>query len=170
MTRDHPVSRAGNRAAPPQTHRLQSAPTPRRQLPSASLGFLVLAYCVLGWSIADFGEPYWLWWLLAIGLGLSLSAFLSLPLAYWRSAFMWRWLQSEIISFISVFVGAFSVVLLLTWIHVLMVVLLLLSAMALARLDLLTARFTPWQSCLILAVASQTGLVSGWILHWLMLI
>ncbi len=160
MTRD--------RSTPPQANRSQTSPTPRRKLPSASLGFLVLTYSVLGWTIADFGQPAWLWWLLSILLGLGLSLLLSLPLSYWRVPM--RWFRSEMVSFLSVFVGAFTVVLLLAWIHVLMVVLLLLSAMTLARLDLLTARFPRWQSGLILAATSQIGLASGWMLHWLMLI
>jgi len=94
---------------------------------------------------------------------------LSVPIAYWRSPVL-RWFESELVSFFSVFVGAFTVVLLLAWIHFLLVGLLLFSAMALARLDLLTARFTPWQSFLILATASQVGLALGWMLHWLTLI
>lgn len=140
-----------------------------RKLPSASLGFLGLAYSVLGWTIADFGRSHWLWWLLAIGLSLSGAILLSLPLSYWRSPLL-RWFQSELLSFISVFVGAFMVAVLLAWVHFLLVGLLLFSAMALARLDLLTARFTCLQSCLILAATAQAGLGFGWMLHHLTLI
>ncbi len=145
------------------------AASTERKLPSASLGFLGLAYSVLGWSIADFGHSHWLWWLLAIVLGLAGSVLLSLPLSYWRSPLL-RWFQSEFLSFISVFVGAFMVAVLLAWVHFLLVGLLLFSAMALARLDLLTGRFTCLQSGLILAATAQAGLGFGWMLHHLMLI
>lgn len=141
----------------------------RRKLPSASLGFLGLAYSVLGWTIADMGHSHWLWWLLASIVSLAGSVLLSLPLAYWRASLL-RWFESELLYFISVFVGAFMVAVLLAWVHFLLVGLLLFSAMALARLDLLTARFTGLQSCLILAVTAEAGLGFGWMLQHLMLI
>ena len=105
-----------------------------------------------------------MYWLLAIALAFIIALALTAPLSNLKNC-LTNLLRSDIRAFISVITVAFSVVVILSWINIFGKILILLSAAALARLDLQTSGFRGQQAFWIIAIASLIGLGLGLTIH-----
>ena len=125
-----------------------------------SLTLLFLTYFCLGWKLSEFDVPPHLVWFLSVGVSLVLSVVLSFPLRDTKTLIM-RWLSTDMGAFLSIIVCSFIAVIIVTWLHLFTTCLVLISAGALARLDIQVSGFKKWQSFGILATISLTGLGLG---------
>ena len=136
-----------------------------KKLPWASLLLLVFTYGLFGWLISATDRSIWLWFMGAsyiLLIALALAAPFTLMKTFYTS-----WLKSDTRAFLSVIVGAFVAVLIVTWIEVFVRVLVLLSAGALVRLDLQTAGYNEWQCFSIIVIISLTGFGLGLLTQYL---
>ncbi|PHX53467.1 hypothetical protein CP500_021340 [Tychonema bourrellyi FEM_GT703] len=125
-----------------------------------SLTLLFLTYFCLGWKLSEFDVPPHLVWFLSVAVSLVLSVVLSFPLRDTKTLIM-RWLSTDMGAFLSIIVCSFIAVIVVTWLHLFTTCLVLVSAGALARLDIQVSGFKKWQSFGILATISLTGLGLG---------
>lgn len=99
-------------------------------------------------------------WIFAIIAALFLAAGLTAPLTNAKTL-IFRWFRTDVGAFISILTGAFFSVVVVAWLHLFATGLVLLSAGALARLDIQTSGFKKWQSFWLLTIVSLTGLWFG---------
>ena len=125
-----------------------------------SLTLLFLTYFIFGWKLSEFDVPPHLTWFLAVAAILLLSVGLSFPLKDTKRLIM-RWLSTDAGAFISIILGSFLAVIVVTWLHLFVTGLVLTSAGALARLDIQIFGHQRWRTFGILATISLTGLVLG---------
>lgn len=136
-----------------------------KKLPWASLLILVFTYGLFGWLISANDRSIWLWFMGAsyiLLIALALAAPFTLMKTFYTS-----WLKSDTRAFLSVIVGAFVAVLIVTWIEVFVRILVLLSAGALVRLDLQTAGYNEWQCFSIIVIISLAGFGLGLLTQYL---
>ncbi|HEY9637292.1 MAG TPA: hypothetical protein V6D14_28085 [Coleofasciculaceae cyanobacterium] len=137
-----------------------------KKLPWASLLLLVFAYGVFGWLISA-ASISWVIWLMGLAYTLLIALALTAPFELIKS-FYFSWLQSDTRAFISIIVGAFVLVIIITWLEIFVRILVLISAAALVRLDLQTAGYTKWQAFGLLVISSLIGFGLGlWVQHLL---
>jgi hypothetical protein len=125
-----------------------------------SLTLLFVTYFTLGWKLSEFDVPPHLSWFLAIASILVLTVALSFPLREIK-ALIFRWFSSDIGAFLSIIVGAFVAVVVFAWMHLFATCLLLISAGALARLDIQMSGWKNWRAFAVLASISLTGVALG---------
>lgn len=137
-----------------------------KKLPWITLLILLFTNSVFGWllSTSDLSTFSWLVRMMGAGYIVLIALALAAPLTLIQS-FFGSWLQSDTKAFISVIVGAFVSVVILCWIEIFVRILVLLSAGALARLDLQTSGYSEWQSFWVLAFFSLTGFGLGIVTH-----
>lgn len=140
-----------------------------KKLPWLTLLILFFTNSVFGWllSASDFSEFSWVVWLLGAVYIVLIALALAAPLTLIQN-FFGSWLQSDTRAFFSVIIGAFLAVIILCWLEIFVRILVLLSAGALARLDLQTAGYGEWQSFGILAGFSLIGFGLGIVSHELL--
>lgn len=130
-----------------------------KKLPWTSLLLLLCTYSIFGWLLtaSDSSE---LIWLMGAAYTLLITSAMTAP---WEllKGFYGNFLQSDSRAFVSVIVGAFVAVVIMHWIEVFFRILVLISASALARLDLQTESYSKWQAFGILLVVSLTGFGLG---------
>ncbi|MEG4146256.1 hypothetical protein [Microcoleus sp. Pol12B5] len=132
-----------------------------------SLTLLFVTYFTFGWKLSEFDVPPHLTWFLAIASILVLATALSFPLRDIK-ALIFRWFSSDIGAFLSIIVGAFVAVVVFAWMHLFATCLLLISAGALARLDIQMSGWKNWRAFAVLATISLTGVgLGGAIEFWL---
>ncbi|MEG4251706.1 hypothetical protein QUB37_25520 [Microcoleus sp. AT3-A2] len=125
-----------------------------------SLILLFVTYFTLGWKLSEFDVPPHLTWFLAIASILVLAVALSFPLRDIKALIV-RWFSSDIGAFLSIIVGAFVAVVVFTWMHLFATCLLLISAGALARLDIQISGWKDWRAFALLATISLAGVGLG---------
>lgn len=133
-----------------------------------SLTLLFLTYFTFGWKLSEFDVPPHLTWFLAVASILLLAVALSFPLKDTKSLMM-RWFSSDVGAFISIILGAFVAVVVVTWLHLFATCLVLISAGALARLDIQISGWKNWRAFAVLATISLTGLGVGGALEYLLI-
>ena len=131
-----------------------------------SLTLLFVTYFVFGWKLSEFDVPPHLTWFLAVASILVLAVALSFPLKDTKALIM-QWFSSDLGAFISIILGAIVAVIVVTWLHLFATCLVLISAVALARLDIQVSGWKNWHSFAILATISLTGLVLGGTIEFL---
>lgn len=132
-----------------------------------SLILLFVTYFIFGWKLSEFDVPPHLTWFLAVASILLLAIALSFPLKDIKALIM-RWFSSDAGAFISIILGAFVAVVVVAWLHLFATCLVLISAGALARLDLQIYGWKNWRSFAVLATISLTGVgLGGAIEFWL---
>lgn len=136
-----------------------------KKLPWASLLLLVFTYGLFGGLISATDRSIWLW-IMGASYILLIALALTAPFTLMKT-FYTSWLKSDARAFLSVIVGAFVAVLIVTWIEVFVRILVLLSAGALVRLDLQTAGYNEWQCFSILVIISLTGFGLGILMQYL---
>lgn len=130
----------------------------------AALGLLLLTYLHFGWTLFE-ASNYFLISFLIISCIWSIDLFFTVPF----NKFKWpviKWFKSDIGTFFMIVILSIIGVVMFTWMHIFINVLLMISATALARLELQTAKFKNWQAFLILSLLSTVGLVVGWLLKY----
>jgi hypothetical protein len=138
-----------------------------KKLPRFSLALMLVTYFNLGWTLSESHSEWWIWVAISL-LILSIAEALAAPWSLIRT-FLVRWLRSDFRAFVTVMSGAFFAVVLLSWIEVSSQGLILVVAACIARLDLQTGLFRPWQDFLILAFVALVGLSLGGTVHYLLL-
>ncbi|MEG4105402.1 hypothetical protein [Microcoleus sp. S13_C5] len=131
-----------------------------------SLTLLFVTYFAFGWQLSEFDVPPHMTWFLAIASILVLAVALSFPLRDIKSLIV-RWFSSDIGAFISIIVGAFVAVVVFTWLHLFATCLLLISAGALARLDIQISGWKSWRSFVVLITISLAGVGLGGAIEFL---
>ena len=131
-----------------------------------SLTLLFVTYFTFGWKLSEFDVPPHLTWFLAVAGILVLAATSSFPLKDTKSLMM-RWFSSDYGAFISIIIGAFVAVVVVAWLHLFATCLVLISAVALARLDIQLSGWKNWRSFAVLATISLIGLVLGGAIEFL---
>jgi hypothetical protein len=125
-----------------------------------SLSLLFMAYFVLGWKLSAFEAP------LKISVPVSVTCILLLCIAFSFplkdiKALIMKWFSTDMGAFISIISAAFVAVIVVTWLHLFATCLVLISAAALARLDLQLSGYKKWQAFSLLTAVSLTGLGLG---------
>lgn len=130
-----------------------------KKLPWTSLLLLLCTYSIFGWLLAA-SDSSELVWLMGAAYTLLITSAMTAP---WEllKGFYGNFLQSDSRAFVSVIVGSFVAVVIMHWIQVFFRILVLISASALARLDLQTGNYSKWQAFGILLVVSLTGFGIG---------
>ena len=131
-----------------------------------SLTLLFVTYFIFGWKLSEFDVPPHLTWFLAVAAVLLLAVALSFPLKDTKKLIM-RWISTDAGAFISIILGAFFAVIIVTWLHLFVTGLVLTSAGALARLDIQMFGHHRWRTFGILAAVSLTGLGLGGAIEFL---
>lgn len=146
-----------------------------KKLPWASLFLFLFTYGVFGWLISNETRIDGLAAILALSGSLWLISSVILLGALTLTApfkiiqiFYTSWLKSDTRAFLSVILGAFVAVIIISSIEISIRVLLLLAAGGLVRLDLQTSGYSKWQSFTILVVVSIIGFSLGVIAHQLL--
>jgi len=125
-----------------------------------SLTLLFVTYFIFGWKLSEFDVPPHQTWFLAIASILVLAIALSFPMRNIK-ALISGWFSSDIGAFLSIIVGAFVAVVVFAWMHLFATCLLLISAGALARLDIQISGWKNWRAFAVLATISLTGVGLG---------
>ena len=125
-----------------------------------SLTLLFVTYFTFGWKLSEFDVPPHQTWFVALASILVLAVALSFPLRDIKALIM-RWLSSDFGAFLSIIVGAFVAVVVFTWMHLIATCLLLISAGALARLDIQMSGWKNWRAFAVLATISLAGVGLG---------
>ncbi|MEG5014671.1 MULTISPECIES: hypothetical protein [unclassified Microcoleus] len=132
-----------------------------------SLTLLFVTYFTFGWKLSEFDVPPHLTWFLAIASIIVFAAALSFPLRNTKALIMGLF-SSDLGAFISITLGAFVAVVVIAWLHLFATCLVLISAGALARLDIQISGWKNWRAFAVLATISLTGVgLGGAIEFWL---
>ncbi len=131
-----------------------------KELPRLSLTLLLVTYFNFGWTLAQARSPVWLW-IVSVVFTFLMAEVLAAPWSIIRT-FSVRWLKSDHRTFFTVMLGALFLVVFLSWLDISAYGLALLVSASIARLDLQTGPFRPWQDFLILFVVAIVGLTIGW--------
>ncbi|MEG4940406.1 hypothetical protein [Microcoleus sp. F4-D5] len=132
-----------------------------------SLTLLFVTYFTFGWKLSEFDVPPHLTWFLAIASILVLAVALSFPLKNIKALIV-QWFSSDMGAFISIIVGALVAVVVFAWMHLFATCLLLISAGALARLDIQMSGWKNWRAFAVLATISFTGVGLGGAMEFLL--
>ncbi|MDF0553607.1 hypothetical protein [Kamptonema sp. UHCC 0994] len=130
-----------------------------KKLPWSSLTILFVTYGTFGWTLSK-SDTNVMVWILAVVAVLLLSGILTAPLTNVKTL-IFRWFRTDVGAFLSIITTAFFAVVVVAWLHLFATGLVLLSAGALARLDIQTYGFKKWQGFWILTVVSLAGLGFG---------
>ena len=125
-----------------------------------SLTLLFVSYFTLGWKLTEFDVPPHLTWFLALASILVLDIFLAFPMRN-PKALIRGWFSSDMGAFLSIIVGAFLAVVVFAWLHLFATGLLLISAAALARLDIQISGGKNWRAFVVLTTISLAGVGLG---------
>jgi hypothetical protein len=137
-----------------------------KELPRLSLSLLWVTYFNFGWTLSEGRSPWWVWFI-SVLLTFLMAEALAAPWSLIRTISV-RWLKSDYRTFFTVMLGAFFLVVFLAWLDISAYGLALLVSASIARLDLQTGPFRPWQDFLILFFVATLGLVMGWGTHFLL--
>jgi hypothetical protein len=139
-----------------------------------SLPLLLLTYCVLGWFVG-LHQFNWLpgvlrsipqveWWISVVGT-IIISGFVTAPLARVRQLIL-EILKVDDWMFIASLGGALLMVFFFIHMDVVVKLIVLISALLLARFDLVTLRWSGWLAFVLLSLVGVLGLGLGGWAHW----
>lgn len=125
------------------------------KIPIVSLLLLLFAYLIFGGFLLSL-SPQWIVWLLAIAWVFILTAGFILPGINFERL-IYRWLQSDAIAFCVLVLTSALISIALVWLHITLLLLLVVAAEALMRLDLRRANFNEPESFCLLVITSFAG-------------
>ncbi len=138
-----------------------------KRLPWVSLTLLLVTYSTLGWLlsawlISDVLVPWanWAIWAIVVVADLLLAAALASPWSRGRDSFA-HLIKSDTRAFLVAVTFALLSVVIITWLHIFIHILVVISAGTLVKIDTQTARWSNEQSFLFLAIASLLGFGLG---------
>ena len=133
-----------------------------KKLPWVSLALLLASHITFGKLLTSLSES-WTAFAIAIAWTVVLALMFINPLTGLRHLVL-RWFTSDTVAFCAIVAGAALASIVLNWFKIFVPIMLILSAEALARIDLLTAEFNNVQACILLTVTAWIGLGLGWTL------
>jgi hypothetical protein len=125
-----------------------------------SLTLLFVTYFTFGWKLSEFDVPPHQTWFLALASIFVLAIVLSFPMRNTKALIM-GWFSSDMGAFLAIIVGAFLAVVIVAWLHLFATCLLLISAAALARLDIQISGGKNWRAFVVLTTISLAGVGLG---------
>jgi len=125
-----------------------------------SLTLLFVSYFTFGWKLSEFDVPLHQTWFVALASILVLDIFLSFPMRKTK-ALIRGWFSIDMGAFLSITAGAFVAVVVFAWLHLFATCLLLISAGALARLDLQISGCKNWRAFVVLTTICLAGVGLG---------
>lgn len=136
-------------------------------IPWVSLALLLGTYSTLGWLLSAwlvyaFQTPWvgWAIWMIVVVAVLLLAAALSSPWSKLRDSFA-HLVKSDTRAFLVAVIFALLSVVIITWLHIFVHILVVVAAGTLVRLDTQTAKWSNKQSFWFLAIASLISLFLG---------
>ncbi|MEC4986316.1 MAG: hypothetical protein SAJ37_12670 [Oscillatoria sp. PMC 1068.18] len=136
-----------------------------KKLPKLSLGLLLVTYIVFGYIISVETNS-WQIWLLSAALVVLIALGFAAPIKLIRASFG-SLIQTDNRAFVSVIFLAFAMVIMFTWMKLFIRLLVLISAGALARLDLQMAEYDEWVAFGVMLVICLGGFSLGLVTHQL---
>lgn len=130
-----------------------------KKIPWLSLVLLLVTYSTLGWILSAFSESWFIWMLTILGIVL-LDLWLSSSWSKIRDHFV-RLFKSDSRTFLVAVAAAFLTVFIITWLHIFVHILVIISSGILARLDTQVAGLREWQVFWTLLIISLVGLGLG---------
>lgn len=134
-----------------------------RKLPWASLSMLVLTYSAFGWLMSASINSPWLPVFGAVCIMIVMAAF-TLPLKKIEKG-LDIWFQSKSRSMITMLLGVFSVVIVISALEISARVLVIVAASLLARIDLISQGISKGKIFLILSFLAFSSYILGVIVH-----
>ena len=125
-----------------------------------SFGLLLLACFHFVWFLFESHYYFVISGLILILIWL-IDLFFTMPLNPLKSGVI-KWIRTDLGTFLMIVFLSILGVFMLTWLQISINILLMISATALARLELQTARFKNWHAFLILSLLSTLGVIFGW--------
>jgi len=135
-----------------------------RKLSWVSIGMMVLTYGVFGWLMSASLVSPWLPWLGACYITIVITGLTLVPLRNWRTKIDY-WLQSKLRSLISLIGGAFSMVIIFSWLDLSIRILVLIAAALLVRIDLVSQGLSKKQSFYFLGIFAWGSYGLGVLIH-----
>ena len=129
----------------------------------ASLGLLFLTYLHFGWALYE-ANYYFMVSIFIIAFIWLVDLFFTIPFNQFKLPII-KWFRTDLGTFVMIVLLSIMAVVMMTWMHIFINVLIMVSATALARLELQASKFKNWQAFIILSVLSTVGLVLGWFLN-----
>ncbi|CAD5973194.1 hypothetical protein PCC9214_03963 [Planktothrix tepida] len=129
-----------------------------------SFGLLLLTCLHFGWFLFE-SHLYFIISGIILALIWAVDLFFTIPLNFFQNTVL-RWIRTDLGTFLMIVFLSILGVFMITWLQISINILLMLSATALARLELQTSRFSNWQSFIILSILSTFGLILGWALNY----
>lgn len=130
-----------------------------KKLPWLSLVLLLVTYSTLGWILSAYSES-WFFWLLTILSTVLLDLWLSSSWSKIRDHFVGLF-KSDSRTFLVAVAAALLTVFIITWLHIFVHILVIVSSGILARLDTQVAGLREWQVFWTLLIISLVGLGLG---------
>jgi len=134
-----------------------------KKFPWISLALLLGTYGIIGWQLSGL-ESHWILWILAAMATVLLAAAVSSPWSKVRDGFA-SCFTSDTKAFLIAVVIAFLSVVIITWLHIFVHILVVFSASMLVRLDVQAARWSNRRSFWLIAIASLVSLALGALVH-----
>jgi hypothetical protein len=134
-----------------------------KKFPWISLTLLLATYGIIGWQFSAV-ESHWVLWVFAAIATVLLAVAVSSPWSKVRDGFASCFASDTKAFSIAVVIAFFSVVI-ITWLHIFIHILVVFSASMLVRLDVQAARWSNRQSFWLIAIASLVSLALGAIVH-----
>lgn len=134
-----------------------------KKFPWISLALLLATYGIIGWQLSAL-ESHWVLWILAAVATVLLAVAVSSPWSKVRDGFASCFKSDSKAFLVAVTIAFFSVVI-ITWLHIFVHILVVLSASMLVRLDVQATRWSSRQSFWLIAIASLVSLALGAFVH-----
>lgn len=144
-----------------------------KKLPLSSLTLLLVTHGVLGWQLSAFmglglptsnlfaaHSPTILVWLVVVVSDILLAMALSTPLSQRRNEFL-NLFKTDTRAFVVAVILAFLSVLVITWLHVFVHILVVVAAATLVKIETQIARWSYRDIFWLLTISSVIGLVLG---------
>ncbi|MGK7919714.1 MAG: hypothetical protein AB4080_06860 [Trichodesmium sp.] len=129
-----------------------------KKIPFLSFSLLLVTYSIFGWHLANAQVSLLLYLVVIFGI-IFLDAILAFPVLNFKV--LLPWFESDIYTFLSTIFTAFLFVFVITWIHISLHSLVLISAGILVKLDNQLYGLNRWQSFGILLMLSEGSLGLG---------
>jgi hypothetical protein len=134
-----------------------------KKFPWISLALLLATYGIIGWQLSTL-ESHWMLWVFAAIATVLLAVAVASPWSKVRDGFASCFASDTKAFLIAVVIAFFSVVI-ITWLHIFVHILVVCSASLLVRLDVQAARWSIRQSFWLITIASLISLALGAIVH-----
>jgi hypothetical protein len=129
-----------------------------------SFGLLLVTCLHFGWFLFQ-SSSYFLISATILVLIWLMDLFFTMPINLFQGGVL-KWIRSDLGTFFMIVFLSILGVFMVTWLQISINILLMLSATALARLELQTSRFNNWHAFIILSLLSTLGLMLGWGLNY----